>query len=350
MWDNPKQVADMTIEYWAAQQALWQNAMLKWLGAKDAQRDLELPHMMKADKRFAHKEWSENPVFDYLKQQYLLTAGWLQDAVATVGEMEPSDRKKAVFYTRAYTEAMNPANFFYLNPEVLETTIRERGGNLVRGLRMMLEDLERGEGKLLPRQTDVDAFEVGRNTAISEGAVIWRNHLLELIQYAPLTDKVHARPLLFVPPWINKYYILDLNPKKSMVKWLVEQGYTVFMISWVNPDERHGDETWESYMFDGAVAAIDKVLEETRQKSLNLVSYCVGGPSPVRCSPTSGSRRTSASPPAPSSPRSSISRTPASCRCSSTTGRSRCSARRWSKASCRRTGWRMHSTCCAPTI
>jgi polyhydroxyalkanoate synthase len=276
-WAHPRQMTELTVEYWEAQTKLWQRSLLKWLGGKHDAEPGDLPHMRLPDKRFAYSAWTDNPAFDYLKQQYLLTAGWLQDAVATVGDMSPAHRKKAVFYTRAYVEAMNPANFFYLNPEVLETTIRERGGNLARGLRMMLDDLERGEGKLLPRQTDVEAFEVGRNTAISEGVVIWQNHLLQLIQYAPLTEKVHARPLLFVPPWINKYYILDLNPKKSMVKWLVEQGYTVFMISWVNPDERHGDETWESYMFDGAVAAIDKVLEETRQKSLDLVSYCVGG-------------------------------------------------------------------------
>jgi polyhydroxyalkanoate synthase subunit PhaC len=277
MGDHPQQMTALALEYWSAQNALWQRALLKWLGAGDRAEEVEVPHMRKPDKRFAHEAWTENAVFDYLKQQYLLTAGWLQDAVGSVGEMEPADRKKAAFYTRAYVEAMNPANFFWLNPEVLETTVNERGANLVRGLTMMLEDLERGRGTLLPRQTDVDAFEVGRNTAISEGAVIWQNELLQLIQYAPLTEEVHARPLLFLPPWINKYYILDLNPKKSMVKWLVERGCTVFMISWVNPDARHADQTWESYMFDGAVAAIDKVLEETGETSLNLISYCVGG-------------------------------------------------------------------------
>ncbi len=277
MWDNPKQVADMTIEYWSAQHALWQQSMLKWLGAKDAGGPLDLPHMARADKRFAHKEWSENAVFDYLKQSYLLTSGFLQDTVGSVGDMDPKERKKAAFYTRNFVEALNPANFFALNPEVLEATVEQKGDNLVRGLKMMLEDLERGKGKLLIRQTDMDAFEVGRNTAVSPGAVIWQNDILQLIQYAPLTEKVHAKPVLFVPPWINKYYVLDLNPKKSMVKYLVEQGHTVFMISWVNPDERHAGQTWESYMFDGASAAIDKALEETGQKSLHLVSYCIGG-------------------------------------------------------------------------
>jgi len=276
MLDNPQEVADRTLEFWAEQSALWQSSMLKWMGAKDTPAP-DLPHMKPADKRFAHREWSENALFDYLKQSYLLTSGWIQDTVGTVGEMDPRDRRKAAFYTRQFVEAMNPANFFALNPEVLEATAAEKGDNLVRGLKMMLEDLERGKGKLLIRQTDMDAFEVGRNMAVSPGAVIWQNRICQLIQYAPLTETVHARPLLFLPPWINKYYVLDLNPKKSMVRWLVEQGHTVFMISWVNPDERHADETWESYMFDGASAAIDKVLEETGQKSLNLVSYCIGG-------------------------------------------------------------------------
>jgi polyhydroxyalkanoate synthase len=276
MWDNPKQVADMTLEYWAAQNALWQQSMLKWLGAKDPGEPVDAPFKAKADKRFAHREWSENAVFDYLKQSYLLTAGWIQDTVGTVGEMDPKERKKAAFYTRQFVEAMNPANFFALNPEVLEATVNEKGDNLVRGLRMMLEDLDRGKGKLLIRQTDMDAFEVGRNTAVSPGAVVWQNDILQLLQYAPLTDKVYARPVLFIPPWINKYYVLDLNPKKSMVKWLVEQGHTVFMISWVNPDARHAEATWESYMA-GASAAIDAALAETGQKSLHVASYCIGG-------------------------------------------------------------------------
>ena len=277
MWDNPKQVADKTIEFWAAQQQLWQHSMLRWLGAKDVPEKLDLPHMMKADKRFAHKDWSENAVFDYLKQSYLLTSGFIQDTVNSVGEMDPKERRKAAFYTRYFVEAMNPANFFALNPEVLEATMNEKGENLVRGLKMMLQDLERGKGKLLIRQTDMDAFEVGRNTAVSPGKVIFQNDLIQLIQYAPATEQVYSKPLLIIPPWINKFYILDLNAKKSLVKWLTGQGYTVFIVSWINPDHRHGQKSWEDYMFVGGLTAIDKVLEETGEKSLNLVSYCVGG-------------------------------------------------------------------------
>ena len=190
MWDNPKQVADKTIEFWAAQQQLWQNSMLRWIGAKDAPERLDLPHMLKADKRFSHKDWSENAVFDYLKQSYLLASGFIQDTVSSVGEMDPKERRKAAFYTRYFVEAMNPANFFALNPEVLEATVNEKGENLVRGLKMMLADLERGKGKLLIRQTDMDAFEVGRNTAVTPGKVVFQNDLIQLIQYAPATEQV----------------------------------------------------------------------------------------------------------------------------------------------------------------
>ena len=278
MWDNPKQVADKTIEFWAAQQQLWQNSMLKWLGAKDAVEDLKLPHMMKADKRFAHKEWSENAVFDYLKQSYLLTSGLIQDTVGTVGEMDPKERTKAAFYTRYFVEAMNPANFFALNPEVLEATVEREG----REPGPRPEDDARGprarQGQA-PDPPDRHGRLRGRAQHRGLARARWssQNDLIQLIQYAPATEKVYAKPLLIIPPWINKYYILDLNPKKSMVKWLVEQGHTVFVVSWVNPDQRHGQKTWEDYMFEGGLAAIDKVLEETGQKSLHLASYCVGG-------------------------------------------------------------------------
>ncbi|MEM9813051.1 MAG: class I poly(R)-hydroxyalkanoic acid synthase [Pseudomonadota bacterium] len=275
-YDNPTQVAHETIAFWEAQGKLWQTAWLKWLGARDV-ADPELPHMAAPGKRFAHREWEENVLFDYLKDAYLLTAGWLNHTVQTVGEMDPRERKKAEFYTRNFVEAMNPANFFALNPEVLEATMASKGENLKKGLHMMLEDLERGKGQLLIRQTDMDAFEVGRDTAVSDGAVIFRNEIFELIQYAPATEKVHAVPLLIIPPWINKYYVLDLNKKKSMVKWLVEQGWTVFMVSWVNPDERQRHETWDSYLTKGASTAIDAVLAETGQKKAHIASYCIGG-------------------------------------------------------------------------
>lgn len=275
LWSDPQKLADMTVQYWQAQNALWQHAMLKWMGGEEAAGTVGMPELPPESKRFAYKDWSENALFEYIKQSYLLASEYVQDAVEAA-PMDPKERKKAAFYTRNFVEAMNPANFAALNPEVLETTFAEKGENLVRGFKMMLEDIERGKGKLLIRQTDMNAFKVGRDMALTEGAVIWQNNIMQLIQYAPATEQVHAKPLLMIPPWINKYYVLDLNPKKSMMKWLVEQGYTVFIISWVNPDEHQKDETWGSYM-QGVSDAIDVVLKETGQKQVNLASYCIGG-------------------------------------------------------------------------
>lgn len=277
-FDNPQEMVDATLEFWSSQTTLWQAASQKFLGSEDAAPDLPtLPHMAEAGKRFNHPDWNENGLFEYLKQSYLLTTGWMNHTVHTIGDMDPRERKKAEFYTRNIAEAMNPANFFALNPEVLEATTAQKGENLVRGLKMMLEDLERGKGTLLIRQTDMNAFKVGRDMAISEGSVVWENDILQLIQYAPVTEKVHSVPLLIIPPWINKFYVLDLNTKKSLVRWLVAQGHTVFMISWVNPGAAQKDETWDSYMKKGALGAIDHVLKETGAKKTHLASYCVGG-------------------------------------------------------------------------
>ncbi|MEL6584991.1 MAG: class I poly(R)-hydroxyalkanoic acid synthase [Pseudomonadota bacterium] len=276
LFDHPAELTRATMEYWNNMGELWRAQTLKWLGAEpDA---VEFPKAVtKYDKRFKHKEWSENVLFEYLKQSYLLTSDYLQKSAHDIGDLDPRDRKKVEFYTRTFVEAMSPTNFFALNPEVMETTVAEKGENLVRGLKMMLQDVERGKGQLLIRQTDMDQFEVGKNMAMTPGKVVFENRLFQLIQYSPVTEKVYAKPYLMIPPWINKYYVLDLNPKKSMMKWLVEQGYTVFIISWVNPDERSKDDTWETYMFDGVSTAIDKALEETGQKSLNVGSYCIGG-------------------------------------------------------------------------
>ena len=276
MVQNPEAMMKASMDYWSGQMAIWSSATTKMLGGEDTSDNL--PNLTEGGRRFSHPQWSENALFEYVKKSYLLTSQWTQKLVEDndrdLGLME---RKKVEFATRNFLEAMNPANFFALNPEVIEATVDQNGENLVRGAQMMLEDMKRGKGELLIRQTDMSGFEVGRNMALSEGKVIWQNDILQLIQYAPTTAKVHDTPLLFIPPWINKYYVLDLNEKKSMMKWLVAQGHTVFMISWVNPDERHKDHTWESYLFDGALAAIDKVLEETGTKSVNLASYCIGG-------------------------------------------------------------------------
>ena len=273
---HPETLLNASMDYWSGQFALWSSATNKMLGIREDPGDI--PPLPDEGRRFSHPDWSENALFEYVKRSYLLTSSWLQKLVEQNDDsLELMDRKKVEFATRNFLEAMNPANFYALNPEVMETTIAENGENLVRGAKMMLEDMKRGKGELLIRQTDMKGFKVGENMALTEGKVIWQNDILQLIQYAPTTQKVHETPLLVIPPWINKYYVLDLNPKKSMMKWLVDQGHTVFMISWVNPNERHKDQTWETYLFDGAVAALDRVLEETGTKQANLASYCIGG-------------------------------------------------------------------------
>ena len=272
MLTHPQELAEKSLELWTQQAELWRRTMMGWMGAEEND---PLVEPARGDKRFKDEEWSQNQVFNYMKQAYLLSSRWAQDVAHTIGDMPERDRAKVDFYTRNIVEALSPSNFAATNPEVLRATMAEKGANLVRGVEAMSKDVARGKGKLLISQTDMDAFKVGENMALTEGAVIWQNNVLQLIQYAPTTEEVHARPVLFVPPWINKYYILDLNPEKSMVKWLVAQGYTVFMISWVNPGEAQKDETWDSYMA-AIMDAIDVVLAETEQPKLNIASYCIG--------------------------------------------------------------------------
>lgn len=273
MISNPEKMAERSLELWSQQAELWRRAMLGWSGMEEQEPVAE---PARGDKRFKDEDWSNNQVFDYLKQAYLVTSRWTQDVVHTIGDMPERDRARVDFYTRAFVEAMSPSNFAATNPEVLRTTMEEKGANLMRGIEALSRDVDRGKGKLIISQTDMDAFEVGRDMAVTEGSVIWQSNIMQLIQYSPTTDEVYSRPLMFIPPWINKYYILDLNEKKSMVKWLVDQGYTVFMISWVNPTEAQKDETWQSYM-DGVLEAVDVVRKETSQDRINVAAYCVGG-------------------------------------------------------------------------
>lgn len=270
LWSSPEALVKASTDYWLGQQNLWLETMQRWTGPEAPTPDT------RGGKRFAHKGWTESALFDYIKNAYLFTSDWMQQQVTDADNLSDSERKKLDFYTRNYVESIHPANFFALNPEVLEETVTQNGENLVRGLQMMLDDTERGHGKLLIRQTDMDAFEVGRDMAVTPGKVIWQNNVLQLIQYSPSTEKVHAKPLLFIPPWINKFYILDLNKKKSLMQYLVAQGYTVFIISWVNPTEAQKDETWDSYA-QAVLGAVDVALKETGQKSLNIGGYCVGG-------------------------------------------------------------------------
>jgi len=231
----------------------------------------------KGDKRFAAPDWKENPLFDFLRQAHTLSAAWAEQLAERSEALDPQTRAKAKFYLRQITSALSPANFVATNPELLRETLTTSGDNLVRGATLLAEDIEAGRGQLKIRQTDGTKFELGVNVATTPGKVIFRNDIFELLQYAPTTETVLKRPLLIVPPWINKFYILDLNPEKSFIRWAVARGLTVFVMSWVNPDERHRDKTFESYIVEGLFAALDAIKKATGENSVSAVGYCVGG-------------------------------------------------------------------------
>lgn len=231
----------------------------------------------KRDARFSDPDWSNHPVFDFIKQAYLIGSRWAESMVDKAEDLDPHTREKARFYVKQIASALSPSNFVATNPELLRETLQQNGENLVRGMRMLAEDIEAGGGELKIRQSDARAFEVGVNIATTPGKVVFRNEIMELIQYAPATPQVLKRPLLIVPPWINKFYILDLNPEKSFIRWCVEQGLTVFCISWVNPDERHAAKDFESYMREGIFAALEAIEQATGEKRAAAIGYCVGG-------------------------------------------------------------------------
>ena len=229
------------------------------------------------DKRFKDPEWKSNQFFDFLMQLYLLTTRWAQDLVRDAEGVDPHTRKKAAFYMQQITNAIAPSNFVLTNPEVLRETLSSNGQNLVRGMTMLAEDIEAGRGTLRIRQSDPSNLTVGVNMATTPGKVIFQNELMQLIQYEPATENVLRTPLLIVPPWINKFYILDLRPEKSFIKWCVDQGITVFVISWVNPDRELGKKTFEDYMKQGPLAAMDVIEQVTGEMKVHTAGYCVGG-------------------------------------------------------------------------
>jgi poly[(R)-3-hydroxyalkanoate] polymerase subunit PhaC len=229
------------------------------------------------DKRFADPEWKSNQFFDFLLQLYLLTTRWANELVQNADGLDAPTRRKAEFYVQQIANAVAPSNFVLTNPEVLRETLASSGANLMRGMKMLAEDIEAGKGTLKIRQSDPTNLEVGVNMATTPGKVIYQNELMQLIQYEASTEKVLRTPLLIVPPWINKYYILDLRPEKSFIKWCVDQGVTVFVISWVNPDKELGQKTWEDYMKQGPLAAMDVIERATGEMKVHTMGYCVGG-------------------------------------------------------------------------
>jgi polyhydroxyalkanoate synthase subunit PhaC len=229
------------------------------------------------DKRFRDPEWRSNQFFDFVLQLYLLTTQWAQELVKNAEGVDPHTRKKAEFYVQQITNAIAPSNFVFTNPEVLRETLASNGGNLVRGMKMLAEDIEAGHGTLRIRQSDPSNLVVGVNMATTPGKVIYQNALMQLIQYTPTTETVLRTPLLIVPPWINKFYILDLKPEKSYIKWCVDQGITVFVISWVNPDKELGKKTFDDYMKEGPLTAMDVIEKVTGEMKVHTAGYCVGG-------------------------------------------------------------------------
>jgi polyhydroxyalkanoate synthase subunit PhaC len=229
------------------------------------------------DRRFADPEWSQNQFFDFLKQAYLLTTRWADHMVKDAAGLDAHTKQKAEFYVKQIANAVSPSNFVFTNPELLRTTLSSNAENLVRGMHMLAEDIEAGHGHLKLRQSDAAQFEIGRNLAVTPGKVVFQNELMQLIQYTPTTERVLKVPLLIVPPWINKFYILDLAPEKSFIKWCVDNGLTVFVVSWVNPDARLAKKSFEEYMREGVLQAIDIVNEITSEPQVHTIGYCVGG-------------------------------------------------------------------------
>jgi polyhydroxyalkanoate synthase len=273
MFANPYQLAAAQINMFWDYMSLWQFSMARLAGASP--EPVAAP--VKGDNRFRDEDWQNHFLFDYIKQSYLITARHMQDAVAQTEGLSEESRKKVNFFTRQYVDAMAPSNFALTNPQVLRETVHTGGRNLLQGLDNLLGDIERGHGELRVSMTDDKAFRVGVNVATTPGKVVFQTDLMQLIQYAPATPDVLKRPLLIVPPWINKYYILDLREKNSFIRWAVSQGHTVFVISWVNPDERFAAKGFEDYMTEGPLAALGAIEQATGEKQVNVIGYCLGG-------------------------------------------------------------------------
>ncbi len=271
---DPFKLAEAQMKLWQDYAALWHSSMMKLMG-QDAKVVAE-PHV--GDKRFRHEDWQQNFLYDYIKQSYLIAARHLHQTVGKVEGLDEQTAKKVDFYTRQYIDALSPSNFLLTNPEVLRETVATGGQNLVKGLNNLLEDLSRGGGdQVRIRMTDEAAFQLGVNIATAPGKVVFQNELIQLIQYFPADGPVYRRPLLIIPPWINKYYILDMREKNSFIKWAVGQGHTVFVVSWVNPDEKLAHKDFDDYLAEGALAALDAIEKATGEREVNAIGYCLGG-------------------------------------------------------------------------
>jgi poly[(R)-3-hydroxyalkanoate] polymerase subunit PhaC len=272
---DPQRALEAQTRLFAGYMTVWANAIQRVSPNAEAPDDAVKPE--RSDKRFQDPEWGRNAFFDFLKQAYLVTSRWAADLVEHAEGLDEQTRHKASFYVKQVSNAIAPSNFILTNPELFRETVASNGENLVRGMKMLAEDIAAGKGDLKLRQADYSPFEIGKNVATTPGKVVGRSDVAEIIQYDPATETVLKRPLLICPPWINKFYILDLNPQKSFIRWAVEQGHTVFVISWINPDERHGAKGWEAYIREGLQYGLDMIEKATGEKEVNAIGYCVGG-------------------------------------------------------------------------
>lgn len=270
---DPERLFRAQTDLWRSYFALWDFSARRMAGET---AEPVVPHDAR-DKRFKDDAWTRDPAYDVLRQGYLALDGWARALIDDAEDLDDHTRHKAGFYLNQILAAASPSNHLATNPELMRLTMAENGANLVRGLKALARDFEAGEGRLKVRQSDTSPFELGRNIAVTPGAVVYRNHLFELLQYAPATETVRRRPLLITPPWINKFYVLDLNEEKSMIRWLVARGHTVFIISWVNPDERHAASSFDDYMSDGILKAVETVCAVTGEETVDAVGYCIGG-------------------------------------------------------------------------
>ncbi len=271
MMQNPAKVMEQQVAYWgktmqayvAAQQALVTGAAP--------------PAEPTKDRRFSNPLWDTNPAFHYLKQQYLLNVESVQNALADMEGIDPDDRKRVEFFTRQIVDMFAPTNFLGTNPDALEKALATDGQSLVQGLENLVRDMEANAGNLAVTLSDREAFTVGGNIATTPGAVVFRNHLFELIQYTPMTETVHKTPLLIFPPWINKFYVMDMKPANSLIRWIVEEGFTLFVVSWVNPDASYADITMDDYIRDGFLTAMAETRRATGEAQINCIGYCIAG-------------------------------------------------------------------------
>jgi len=273
MVQNPSRMLEHQIGYWG-------KALKHFAAAQEQFRQGKLAapaDLTPADRRFANPLWQTHPWFNYVKQQYLIASEAVQEGIAALENLDPAERKRLEYFGRQIVDLMAPTNFLMTNPDALERAVETEGESLVRGLENLVRDLERNEGELLVTLSDREAFKVGTNIGATEGVVVFRNRMFELIQYKPATEQVHETPLLIFPPWINKFYILDLKPQNSLIRWIVEQGYTLFVVSWVNPDEAYADVGLDTYIEEGYLEAIAEVKARCGVKSINVIGYCIAG-------------------------------------------------------------------------